>query len=172
VDYPVKWVGSPNHYTNDLEDVVAFVVHTMGGSLAGTDSWFNDPASQVSSHYGTGLRGALHQYVNLDDGAWTNGRLEPGNKWQARYGTGNPNHRVISCETEDLGNASQVVTDEEYAATLAAGRRAVDAWPSIEVVTSHHVISPQTRPNCCGARWIQSGRLAELAADLGREMFI
>jgi len=40
------------------------------------------------------------------------------------------------------------------------------------VVSSHHVISPQSRPQCCGDRWIASGRLAELAADLGKELFI
>lgn len=144
----------------------------MAGTLAATDAWFANPASQVSAHYGAGLDGALHQYVKLVHAAWANGRLEPGNEWAARYGTAWPNGRTISVETEDRGDPHQPVTDAEYAAVLSAGRLALAEHPSIEVVTSHHVISPQTRPNCCGDRWIKSGRLAQLAGDLGRELFL
>lgn len=163
----MTWVGSPNHYYGDLHDVVALVVHTMGGTLKGTDGWFNDPASQVSSHYGTGLAGQAHQYVDLANGAWANGVLEPGNKWAARFGSENPNHRSVSIETEDNGSGTQVVTDEEYAATLGVGRIALARWPSIEVVTTHRAISPQSRPECAGDRWWSSGRIQELAQDLG-----
>jgi N-acetyl-anhydromuramyl-L-alanine amidase AmpD len=168
------WVGSPNHYSGDLHDVVALVVHTMVGSLNATDGWFQRPASQVSSHYGTGLDGRLHQYVDIRrDGSWANGVLEAGNKWSPRFGHENPNHRSITVETEDNRDPARVaVSQGEYEATLAAGQLAIAQWPSIEVVTSHHVISPRSKPICAGDRWVASGRLRQLAAELGRELLV
>lgn len=140
----------------------------MGGSLAGTDSWFNNPASQVSAHYGVGLDGALHQYVKLEDGAWANGVLEPGNSWMGPAGI-NPNLLTVGIETEDKGNAAQVVTDAEYTSTLAAARLALARYPSIRYLLAHTVISPRTRPNCCGPRWVGTGRFEQLATELGLE---
>jgi N-acetylmuramoyl-L-alanine amidase len=164
----VTWVGSPNHYTNDLHNVVALVVHTMEGTLKGTDGWFNNPDNDDSSaHYGVGLQGQAHQYVALENGAWGNGRLEPGNHWAPKFGTENPNHRSISIETEDNGSGATAVTDEQYAGVLGVARIALARWPSITTVTVHRAISPQTRPECAGDRWWSSGRIQELAQDLG-----
>lgn len=46
------------------------IVHIMQGSLAGTDSWFRNPASQVSSHFGVGRDGTVIQWVSTTDIAW------------------------------------------------------------------------------------------------------
>lgn len=167
-----EWHPSPNHTPGGLTDVVAFVVHTMGGTYESCLSWFGTTASGVSAHYSAALDGRLAQHVKLTDAAWANGILEPGNRWSARYGTQWVNGRTISCETEDRNDPNLLVTEQEYAATLAAGRLALAAHPSIKVVTSHHVVSPLSRANCCGARWIKSGRLAQLGADLGLEVFL
>lgn len=50
------------------------ILHTMEGYLAGADSWFANPESQVSTHYGVGFNGEIHQYVSEDDTAWANGQ--------------------------------------------------------------------------------------------------
>lgn len=50
------------------------ILHTMDGYLTGCDSWFNNPASQVSTHYGVGYNGEIHKYVSEDDTAWANGQ--------------------------------------------------------------------------------------------------
>ena len=45
------------------------VLHIMDGTLSGTDSWFADPSSQVSSHYGIGLnelRRVLHHCIGKE----------------------------------------------------------------------------------------------------------
>jgi hypothetical protein len=47
-----------------------FIVHIMQGSLAGTDSWFHNPAAQVSAHFGVGKDGTIYQWVNTSDTAW------------------------------------------------------------------------------------------------------
>lgn len=75
------------------------VIHVMAGSLAGTDSWFANPKSQVSTHYGIGLQGQVHQYVLEEDTAWGNGRVS--NPTYSLYKPNvNPNLYTISIEHE------------------------------------------------------------------------
>jgi len=138
----------------------------MGGSLAGCDSWFSNPASQVSAHYGVGLAGELHYYVRLINSSWANGVLESGNQWPGPPGV-NPNYLSVSIETEDLGKASQPVTDEQYESVIYAGQLAMQTFPEIEWLLAHSDISPHSRPNCCGDRWQDSGRFHNLALALG-----
>lgn len=138
----------------------------MGGSLAGCDSWFAQSASQVSAHYGVGLRGDVHQYVSLADGAWANGVLEAGNTWPGPAGV-NPNYLTVSIETEDNGSNLTPVSDAQYAAVLAVGRLILRECPTITLLVSHRVISPRSRAHCCGERWTESGRFDALAAALG-----
>jgi N-acetylmuramoyl-L-alanine amidase len=160
-------VGSPNFWHGRPNGPpIALVIHTMGGSLEGCDSWFGQSISQVSAHYGVGLEGSIHQYVRLGDRAWANGVLEPGNLWPGPDNV-NPNDVTVSVETEDLGHASQEVTDAEYESTRYACQQALEAYPDIEWLLSHDDISPSSRPNCCGDRWKDSGRFHNLALALG-----
>lgn len=46
------------------------IEHIMQGSLAGTDAWFHNPASQVSAHFGVGKYGHIVQWVDTHDQAW------------------------------------------------------------------------------------------------------
>lgn len=143
----------------------------MGGTLAGCDAWFSTTRSQVSAHFGVGLGGALHQYVRLADTAWANGVLEAGNTWPGPAGV-NPNALSVSIETEDRGMGATPVTDSQYIGTEAAAFLALEHYPSIRYVMDHTVVSPRSRPNCCGDRWTASGRLAQLASALGRELYL
>jgi hypothetical protein len=167
----VEWIGSPNHYTGRYGyTVVAIVLHTMAGTLESCDAWFNNPASQVSAHYGIGLEGEQHQYVRLVDGSWANGILEPGNDWASIVGNAaNPNYQTVTIETEDNGSGATEVTDAQWGGALAVGRLALEVYPSIRYLMGHDVISPQSRPSCCGDRWWQSGRFDQLAQALGLE---
>lgn len=61
----------PNNFTEGgQESVRGVVVHVMDGSLAGTDAWFRNPTAKASSHFGTGRKGELYQWVDTDDRAW------------------------------------------------------------------------------------------------------
>jgi N-acetylmuramoyl-L-alanine amidase len=162
----VVWIGSPNYTPGHAGmSVIAVVVHTMAGTLAGSDSWFNNPAAQVSSQYGIGLSGQQHQYVALGDTAWANGVLEPGNTWPGLpYSV---NAQTISIETEDNGKGSTPVTEAQFQATLAVARLALGKYASITWLLGHHCISPHSRPQCCGDRWRASGQFDRLAAELG-----
>jgi N-acetylmuramoyl-L-alanine amidase len=169
VPYNALWVGADgNHYNGRAGlPVVALVIHTMAGSLASCDAWFNNVRAQVSSHYGIGLQGQQHQYVKLEDGSWANGVVEHPCNW-TKIGAprGNPNMMTITVETEDLRDASQVVTEDQYQATLAVCRYSLREYPTIKWLLSHRDISPHSRPSCCGNRWWASGQFARLADDL------
>ena len=164
-------MGSPNHYAGRAGQIpIALVIHTMAGTLDGCDSWFQNPASQVSAHYGAGLDGRLHQYVDLANGSWANGILEAGNSWHLIGPPGvNPNYCTVTVETEDRGNPNQAVTQEEYDATKSACLYGLEKYPSIRYLITHTVISPQSRPQCCGSRWISPGHFQRLADELGLE---
>lgn len=140
----------------------------MGGYLTGCDGWFSREDSQVSAHFGIGLKGEIHQYVPLTESAWANGILEAGNRWPGPKGV-NPNAITVSIETEDNGSNLTPVSDAEYGSTLAVGKLVVAQYPSIRTLVSHSVISPSSRAHCCGERWINSGLFAKLARELGLE---
>lgn len=163
----VQQVASPN-YTAGRQGrkPIAIVLHTMGGSLAGTDSWFANPSSSVSAHFGVGLKGDVHQYVDLANMAWANGILETMNCWPGP-GSVNPNLLSVSIETEDLGVAAQAVTPAQYAAVLGCARLALAAYPTIVWLLGHNDISPVTRSNCPGGRWRANGKFDQLARELG-----
>jgi N-acetyl-anhydromuramyl-L-alanine amidase AmpD len=96
-------VPSPNRRPGRRADISHIVLHVMDGTLAGTDAWFSNPASQVSAHYGIGRKGELRRYVREEDEAWHAGRiLNP----SVRLRTGpagaplNPNAYTIGIELE------------------------------------------------------------------------
>jgi hypothetical protein len=169
----VEWYGSPN-YTNGRAGmkVIAIVIHTMAGSLSSCDNWFRNSASQVSSHFGIGLSGEQHQYVNLQNSSWANGRLEYGNDWTVITGNNqSPNYQTVTIETEDKGSGRTAVTEEQYEGTLNVCRIAMQKYPSIKYLFGHRIISPGTRPQCCGDRWWNSGRYQAIANELGLEAY-
>ncbi len=143
---------------------IAVVIHTMDGSIQGADAWFATPASQVSAHYGVGLDGEFHRYVRREDTAWANGLLEPGNSWPGPLGI-NPNWLTVSIETEDMGESDRPVSNAQYDMVRTLVRTMSSFYPSIAWLIGHDTISPQTRPNCPGSRWRESGELEQLATD-------
>ena len=75
----IIWIGSPNHYNGRNGFTVTHItLHIMVGHLAGTDSVFNHP-SGASAHYGIGADGTIHQYVNENDGSWSDANYASNN---------------------------------------------------------------------------------------------
>lgn len=171
----VAFIGSPHFDPGRPHGPpIAIVVHTMDGFLAGTDSHFNNSPIPVSAHYGISLAGEIHQYVRLADVAFANGRLEAGNRWFGPAGV-NPNAVTVSIETEDgagAGRPVKPVSAELFDSTLALCAHVCEVFPSVRFLTSHHMISPGSREQCCGARWTDSGKLEQIAKRLGLELRI
>jgi N-acetyl-anhydromuramyl-L-alanine amidase AmpD len=129
------------------------------------DHWFADPTSGSSAHYGIGLGGRIHQYVELEDRAWTNGYTEPGHLWPGPPEI-NPNDLTVTVEMEDWGGVL-LVPDGQYQSAVAVGRLTLSRYPKIRYLITHRAIAPETRANDPGPRWVASGRFAALARDLG-----
>ncbi len=162
------WVGRP------YGPPIAFVVHTETGGESGTIAEYVNSSSQLSAHYAVGLDGALNCYIDPGDRAWSNGILEPGHRWAAIANDCgvdsalNPNHITVSCETEDLGETTQPVTDAQYDAVLCAAWEAKLRYPtSLRYLARHADLSPQSRANCPGDRWMGCDRFQRLADTLG-----
>lgn len=163
-------VYTPNFWTGRVNGPpIAVVIHTMAGSRAGCDSWFAQPVSRVSAHYGVGLDGDFSRYVRRWDSAWANGALEHGNVWPGPLHI-NPNWLTVSIETEDLNDPQQEVTPVQYNTVRTLIRTVHEEYDSILYLLGHCSISPRSKPDCPGDRWITSWRLADLAADTGLEL--
>ena len=150
------------------------MLHTEAGGDSGTVAELLSSSSQRSCHYAVALGGTLDCYVDPADRAWSNGIVEPGNGWAAIANLCgvdpalNPNHVTISCETEDLGGQHPHVTNAQFAAVLYAAWEAKLRYPeSLRYLATHADISPQSRTDCPGDRWLASGRFQAMADALG-----
>jgi len=147
----MTWIGSPNHYAaSDKQETVAIVDHIMSGTLVGTDSWFLNPASKASSHYGVGKNGEIHQYVDLDCPAWANGVVN--NPDWSLLPSNNPNKHTISIEHE--GESGDVMPEAQYQSTLALHRWLI--WVTglpvnRDRIIGHYRIDSVNKANCPGS---------------------
>lgn len=127
----------------------AIVIHIMDGSLAGTDSWFADAKSGVSSHYGIGKTGEVHQYVEESDTAFHAGVVDKPS-WKLLLPGKNPNLYTIGIEHEGKPLVSDVwpVAMKLTSATLIA--EIAKRWGiplDREHIIGHYEIRA-SKPNC------------------------
>ena len=142
-------ISSPN-FTSGRKGFTptGIVIHIMEGSLAGTDSWFKNPASQVSAHYGIGKAGEVHQYVKETDTAWHAGRVSAPS-WKLIKTSGgafiNPNYYTIGIEHEE-----SEWTDAMYNASSEMIKAISSRWNiSLDrdhVIGHHEIYSVKTCP--------------------------
>ncbi len=126
----------------------AVVVHIMDGTLAGTDSHFANPATEVSAHYGIGQSGETHQYVDEADAAWHAGRVQ-NPTWSLLKAGINPNRYTIGIEHE--GNAGSAWSENMKQASAARIADICKRWSipiDREHIIGHYQIDGVRRPNC------------------------
>ncbi len=70
------------------------VLHIEQGSESGTDSWFHNPAAQVSAHFGNPKSGGLDQWVDTDDTAWA--QVAGNTTWVSLENEGNSGDSLTS----------------------------------------------------------------------------
>ncbi len=78
-DYPpALWLTSPNYSSRNSTAISAVTIHTTQGSYAGTLSWFQNTASNVSAHYTIrSSDGQITQMVREAQKAWHVGNENP-----------------------------------------------------------------------------------------------
>lgn len=147
----MKWVPSPNHSQPKGYKFNTIVNHIMEGTLVGTDSWFANPASQVSSHFGVGKNGEIHQYVDLKYPAWANGAVNKPN-WPLLISGVNPNYYTVSIEHE--GKNGDVMPEAQYQANLALHRWLIENLGipvTRDNIIGHYRIDSVNKSNCPGS---------------------
>lgn len=77
------------------------VIHIQEGTMAGTDTWFRNPKSGVSAHYGVSKDGDIVQWVQDGDQAWHAGTVKnPTAEIVKARPAINPNRYTIGIENE------------------------------------------------------------------------
>ena len=142
----------------------AIVIHIMDGSLGGTDSWFNDPKSSVSAHYGVGEGGALHQYVKETDTAFHAGTVDHPS-WPLLKPGVNPNYYTIGVEHEGRDASPYPWPDPELEASLRLVRDIAMRWAiplDADHIVTHHMI--RRGKTCPGTNFRMADYLERLNA--------
>jgi len=170
----IVWIGSPNKdKSREGLRPQAVVIHIMDGTLHGTDTWFLDPASRVSAHYGVGATGTVHQYVAEGDTAWHAGRrYNP--TWNLIKDTPNPNFYTIGIEHE--GEADTPWSDAMLGTSTRLVMEICNRW-SIPIDRDHVIGHREiyARKTCPGT-WIDLDdyvtRARQLALDPASYNFV
>lgn len=163
----IKWIGSPNFYTGrGGHNVFAIVNHVMCGSEGGTDSWFQNPNSQVSAHYGVAKDGTIHQYVKDEDTAWAVGHVNNPTWALMGQSAGHPNMVTISIEHE--GYPQDALTEAQYQSTLWLHKYLMGKFPGIKAdanhIIGHDKLDSVNRADCPGPNFPWSRLFNDLGA--------
>lgn len=147
--------GKPTRFGWDPKIVV---LHIMAGTLSGTDSWFKNPNSGASAHYGIGKNGEVHQYADEISAPWANGVIRnPKAKLIKKYNS-NPNFYTISIEHE--GQTGKKWSSAMFNKSAKLTADICKRW-NIPIdrshIIGHYEIDSVNRPNCPGtgltSRW-------------------
>lgn len=145
----------------------AIVIHIMEGSLAGTDSWFNDNRAQVSAHYGIGKNGDAHQYVKETDTAFHAGVIARPD-WPLLKSGVNPNFYTIGIEHEGRGDAPWPWPPDQLNASFDMVADIASRWgialDDRHIVPHHRIRATKT---CPGSNFDLSDYMRRLSAHTG-----
>jgi len=128
----------------------AIVLHIMEGTLEGAASWFNNPNSSASAHYGIGKDGRIWQFVDENNAAWANGQVRNAT-WRLLIPDVNPNLYTISIEHE--GKTGEPWTEAMYQADLALIRDIAARWKiplDRDHIIGHYQLDAVNRQRCPG----------------------
>jgi len=150
----VKWIGAAKTNFKPGRQIYkpkAIVIHIMGGSLAGTDTWFNNPAAMVSAHYGIGKNGEIHQYVKEEDTAFHTGKLN-NPTWTGLIKGVNPNLYTLGIEHEGQPSVLWTSAMEDASTKLVYDLcKKYDIPIDADHIIRHHEI--YDLHNCPGPCW-------------------
>ncbi|MEV4751518.1 N-acetylmuramoyl-L-alanine amidase [Streptosporangium sp. NPDC049248] len=161
VDYPgAHWAAasSSNYAVSNRpasNAIDRIVVHVTQGSYAGTISWFQNPAAQVSAHY----------VVSSSDGDITQMVREKDRAWHA----GNHNSRSVGIEHEGYVDNASWFTDAMYRASAALTRSIADRYgiPKDRTHIVGHVEVPGADHTDPGPNWNWTRYMQFVTGDTG-----
>ncbi|GCE45190.1 N-acetylmuramoyl-L-alanine amidase [Thermosporothrix hazakensis] len=152
-------IPSPNYMSRQGRRPRWVILHGTAGFHKAEDCgyYFQQPSSQVSSHYVIGQDGTIVQCVDEAQAAWANGVLDAGaDSWW--YDTPNPNYDTISIEhIKPHTDNSDEITPAQKAASFRLIAQICARWgiPTRPAdaqggITGHFSIAPINRSGCPG----------------------
>lgn len=142
---------------------IAIVVHIEDGTEVGTDSWFANPRSHVSSHFSVSKTGEVHQYVDESNTAFHVGVIDHPS-WPLIKQNVSPNFYTIGIEHEGVdGNQ---LTDAQKAASAALIAREASLFKiplDDQHVIPHHAVR---RGKTCPGSGVDVAELIAMASAL------
>lgn len=184
----IEWRGEKvkNYYPNRSgQRPRAICNHISAGTMGSMYNWFTDPKNRnASAHFGVGRNGEIHQYVDIQHGAWTQGISAD----DIPYATANivkdlnsdPNYWCVSIEHEgyiDNNTGARVgidgdLTDAQFLATCwlhkyiqteVQNRWGIHIALGSYNVIGHCMVAPRKKPSCPGSLFPWDRLLRELA---------
>lgn len=161
------------------------VNHISAGTMASMGNWFRNRSSQASSHFGVGRDGAIHQFVRIENAAWTQGLTTESIPLAVaeivrRQGV-NPNLYCVSIEHEGyVGNGIDGdLTEAQFWSSVwlhkyiqSEGERIsghhIQFGP--QFVIGHHQVDPKRKRFCPGNKFPWQRLYAELAKAEGKAL--
>ena len=146
----VKWIGSPNHYNGRNGYAVTHItLHIMVGYLSGTDSTFQNAATQASAHYGIGADGTIHQYVSEADGSYSDANFKSNNSTISIEHEGGMTNGAV-CTQACMDASARLCADiaRRYGWTrLWHDGLSGNIWLHREIPGTDHATCPDLAPN-------------------------
>lgn len=151
----ITWIGSPNHYNgrNGLT-ITHITLHIMVGHLTGTDNTFKHPGG-ASAHYGIGADGTIHQYVNENDGSWSDANYTSNNSTISIEHEGGMNG--IPCTKACMDASAQLCADiaqRQGWTHLQHNGLTGNIWLHREIPGTDHAGCPDLAPNGLDIQYI------------------
>lgn len=151
---------------------LAIVLHIAGGSLAGADSWFNDPAARTRVNYMVGWSGTIHEYYDpADVRGYQHGIVQgaTSEKFKALSrlaGGANPNLWAVGIEHEDFQQGNVARQFGEHIPMFEAST-SLSAW-----LCDHFGIPPVAERFLCHAEIDAINRVCCPMCPEGREQMV
>lgn len=101
---PARWRGPVPNQGGAMGPLRGLVLHIQEGLESGTDAWFHNPSSKVSSHFGNPKTGPLDQWVEVGTVAWA--EVDGNTDW---ISVENEGHSGDSLTTSQLENVAQLL---------------------------------------------------------------
>ncbi len=150
------WVPSGNYgypqgrHGRNGRPIIGICYHIAEGSRGSVESWFRSRKSRASSHFLICRDGALVQFVDEGDAAWTQGDAAAAT-WPLYDPQVNPNLILLSIEHE--GYTQNPWTEEMFQADVALTLHLCERFsipPRRPYLLGHHEINGKTRLFCPG----------------------
>lgn len=137
IPFPIQWIDIPvtnwKRFRAMNPDMI--VIHITEGSKQATINQFQNPSTQVSSHFLVNRDGSITQFVGTGDTAFANGVLtNPVSQLVVQRIPKNPNDYTISIEHEGFDNAD--LTPIQYSTSSKLVKFLSQKW-NIPLDTTH-----------------------------------